>query len=936
MRSWDDRDQRFSYVYDALRRLVDRSVSVGGGPEKLLGRVVYGDLLAAPAATNHVGRVYRVYDGAGVATTVEFDFKGEPLEEQRQLVADETTEPDWSALLGHSTIAAMASAATSLLSSETFSASSERDALSRVLRAISPDSSEVAYTYDEGGGLQKVEVQHRGSATAEAVVGDITYNARGQREAVVYGPTSSPTTTTSYDYDPQTYRLAELSTVRNSDSKTLQGLHYHYDPVGNVTDIRDDAQQTVYFQNSVVEAANSYTYDATYRLIEATGREHSTQGTTQRTDVQISVGPQPMTSDPSAMRRYTQKYIYDEVGNILKMQHLPGAGTGWTRRYVYAENGNRLDKTSAPGDPANGPYTHSYTYDAHGNMTAMPHLSSMVWNHGDELQEVTVGTETVYFQYAGGMRSRKYVEKSGTTTEERIYLGPFEIYRKRVNDTLALERETLHISDGSGRICIIETKTVDGEAVGSPTGIWRYQLSNHLGSAATEVDGSGAVISYEEYHPYGTSAYRAVDASIDVSAKRYRYTGMERDEETGLAYHSARYYAPWLGRWTAADSIGTSGGINLYEYTSSSPITSSDVTGLSPNPDGSDYTSTGGRVPYADPALTPGEYKFEPMDVEGEAYGAAPTVASSDGGNRGPTYLHDPDFAPLDLGVQGARPEQLIVGQLATQEKWNQKWSETNLVRRMNQQRRMSMGFMVGYLVTGLALATGIEGAAIALPALRAGVSSGVAATEVMTQVGSSVEAWASGDTFAVGIMALTESFAGASAAAEGLPIGGLAAQRRALRVPADSRRFMLPAQQTRARFRNLFPGDTQPPGRVVRLGREPNGRWYEYRGTSRRRAQGSYDFVVRAGDVLAVRQSKQMMTARPGHLTLSGGGDVEYAGRVQFGGAWGGRGHVRSWSNESGHYRPLPFYSEIAPFPQHMFAPGRFPGAPPPPQHPL
>jgi hypothetical protein len=43
----------------------------------------------------------------------------------------------------------------------------------------------------------------------------------------------------------------------------------------------------------------------------------------------------------------------------------------------------------------------------------MPHLSSLVRNHGDQLQEVEVGTETVYFQYAAGMRSRKYLEKDG-------------------------------------------------------------------------------------------------------------------------------------------------------------------------------------------------------------------------------------------------------------------------------------------------------------------------------------------------------------------------------------------------------------------------------------------------------------------------------------------------------------------------------------------
>jgi RHS repeat-associated protein len=213
----------------------------------------------------------------------------------------------------------------------------------------------------------------------------------------------------------------------------------------------------------------------------------------------------------------------------------------------------------------------------------MPHLSSMVWNHDDELREVTVGTETVSFQYAGGMRSRKYTQKGDSvTTEERIYLGAFEIYRKRISGDLDLERESLHISDGTGRICIVETKTVeDEEPVSSPVGIWRYQLGNHLGSAATEVDESGEVISYEEYHPYGTSAYRAVDSSVEVSAKRYRYTGMERDEETGLAYHSARYLVPWLGRWTAADPIGLSSHPNRYQYAALGPATHYDLDGNS-------------------------------------------------------------------------------------------------------------------------------------------------------------------------------------------------------------------------------------------------------------------------------------------------------------------------------------------------------------------
>ncbi|MCC6525740.1 MAG: hypothetical protein IT373_24040 [Polyangiaceae bacterium] len=84
---------------------------------------------------------------------------------------------------------------------------------------------------------------------------------------------------------------------------------------------------------------------------------------------------------------------------------------------------------------------------------------------------------------------------------------------------------------------------------------------------------------FEEYHPFGTSSYRSFQSS-EVSAKRHRYTGKERDEETGLSYHGARYYATWLGRWTSADPAGLVDGANLYGYCRGDPIGGSDPTGL--------------------------------------------------------------------------------------------------------------------------------------------------------------------------------------------------------------------------------------------------------------------------------------------------------------------------------------------------------------------
>ena len=186
-------------------------------------------------------------------------------------------------------------------------------------------------------------------------------------------------------------------------------------------------------------------------------------------------------------------------------------------------------------------------------MTAIAQIpGGLTWDHDDRLQvSGHLGGGTTYYVYDGaGQRVRKvHVNQAGTTSKQRLYFGAWELYRehKNLNNTpvLDLERETLHVHDDHGRVCLIETKTVEDEdPIANPANISRYQFSNHLGTANLELDDNADVITYEEFHPYGTSSYRAANSAIDVSPKRYRYTGQERDEETGLAYHSARYYAP--------------------------------------------------------------------------------------------------------------------------------------------------------------------------------------------------------------------------------------------------------------------------------------------------------------------------------------------------------------------------------------------------------
>lgn len=114
----------------------------------------------------------------------------------------------------------------------------------------------------------------------------------------------------------------------------------------------------------------------------------------------------------------------------------------------------------------------------------------------------------------------------------------------------------------------------------SPEQTVRYQLHNHLGSAAlAELDDTAQVISYEEYHPYGTTAFQAKNSGIKAAAKRYRYTSMERDEESGLEYHSARYYLTWLGRWGSGDPSNLLDSTSMYAYVNGNPIRLIDTNG---------------------------------------------------------------------------------------------------------------------------------------------------------------------------------------------------------------------------------------------------------------------------------------------------------------------------------------------------------------------
>lgn len=553
LRTWDERNHEFRYFYDdPLHRLTQSKVLGGDGTvplDNVFERIFYGEAEANPELKNFRGQIVKHYDTAGLIKTPEYDFKGQPKSTTRKLFKNYKGVTNWiDANLAID------------LENDDFTFTAETDALGRISKQTTPDGSVITPSYNEAGLINSETVAHADPAITTVYIKDIDYNEKGQHEKIVYGND----VVTKFYYDKETFRLKRLETKRQNNDP-LQDWHYTFDPVGNITHIEDKNIPVVFFDNQKITGVSNYTYDALYRLREATGRENDAALTFDSKD-NCNYAPfmhQLNPGDPMAMRNYTQSYQYDNVGNILQMKHQ-ATGNNWTRDFNYQAANNRLISTKV------GENTYTYPHHSqHGYMTAMPHLEDMGWNFKEELiktirqKRIDGGTpETTYYQYdEQGQRIRKITENQAdggntpTKKEERIYIAGYELYKKHSGEDAGLERISLSLMDEGHRFVMIETRNDIDD--GTEKHLVRYQLHNHLGSASLELDGTGnaKVISYEEYHPYGTTAYQAKNAAIKSAAKRYRYTSMERDEENGLEYHSARYYLPWLGRWLSCDPL---------------------------------------------------------------------------------------------------------------------------------------------------------------------------------------------------------------------------------------------------------------------------------------------------------------------------------------------------------------------------------------------
>jgi RHS repeat-associated protein len=295
--------------------------------------------------------------------------------------------------------------------------------------------------------------------------------------------------------------------------------------------------------------------------------------------------------------QYTQTHLYDALNRLkYAVEHNNGNYTdtarAWYQTFEYDFAGNRgIDTTNtsdnldggntalrlAEFSGANNRITRSdYIYDSAGNLIS-EHDKIYTYDAESKLVKAVVGGVVSEYVYDGfGQRVKKVVGGVGTRFE--YGLGG-KLIGERNESTGALTKAYFYRS--GGLIAISEDGTTH-----------KFATSDHMGTPRAWTDRFGNLIEggREDYAPFGQQltagiGIRSASLGYGSNSVRQKFTGKEKDDETGLHYFLARYYSSVQGRFTSVDPENAGANPELpqtwngYSYTINNPLTYSDPDG---------------------------------------------------------------------------------------------------------------------------------------------------------------------------------------------------------------------------------------------------------------------------------------------------------------------------------------------------------------------
>lgn len=561
VREWTPRGLERRIDLDAAGRRTHRWTRPAGGPWRLVERTVHGDEAppATPGAALLHGQPWITLDAAGATVITRRDGAGRTLATERRPLRDLAAVVDWSDLASTPADGLLAAAEARLAAP--LRESSTYDARGLATVQVHPDGTTQQLSRTVRGSLARVVVDLPGGGAPVVALESAAHDAAGAPLRLTHGNGVVEV----HAVDAASGRLTRMTTTRPGGG-VIRDQVISYDAVGNPLRVTDAAAPVQFFGNAAVTADLVYRYDAVDRLVEAEGRE-SAATADPAADAALLRLPGP--ADPTAVRRYTERYTYDRAGNLTRLAHAAGAGS-FSRTFEIDDASNRVVATPDVAASA-------FAYDPAGNPTRLGLLDGLRWDADERLDGADLGGggQLFFRTDASGSRVARVAVRNGGSREERVHVGAWDRHvRRSSSGAVQTEATTLLVGDPSSPVAVLELRN----GAGAPPVTWRHQHREPFGSVRLESDDGGRLLTFEEFRPYGTAAYRAA-ADVGQPLKRHRFGARERDEDLGLDLAGARYYVAWLGRWATPDPAGMMDGANRYWFVRANPIRYDDPTG---------------------------------------------------------------------------------------------------------------------------------------------------------------------------------------------------------------------------------------------------------------------------------------------------------------------------------------------------------------------
>ena len=290
--------------------------------------------------------------------------------------------------------------------------------------------------------------------------------------------------------------------------------------------------------------------------------------------------------------KFSSELAYDLSGNVTRQEYSHGSAASKTTDYAYD------DLYRITGFDLTGGTRRNYAYDRSGNLTSVVTGGSrLTYNYSgtstpNRLDSTAVaGTTTTYaynqngWMTARGANALTYDYRGLTTGYGRArYL--MDPDRRRVKKTVGTAITYYLRGPGGNVLAEYAGQTLSARYVYAGSrriaritgGSASYYVADHLGSTRSLVGEEGAVIAAYDYWPYGK-----VLASNGTGATHFRFTGHERDAESGLDYMLNRNYAFNIGRFLRPDPMQDAyPGISPYAYANNNPLKYVDPDGNIP------------------------------------------------------------------------------------------------------------------------------------------------------------------------------------------------------------------------------------------------------------------------------------------------------------------------------------------------------------------